>query len=196
MAQPRKVKMTEDATEFWLPSLQEIHPDFAATAERRADVESQRAAAQAELGALHADLKANLPSRQLRDSVAEMLGDVVAADERPARLGKLKTTVDDCEVASEILRRRLDQLRGPASAAVRAAIAPEFAARVGKMCQALEVVREARAAIDALLDDLEAGDVDRGSLTDFRGHFLGDRRDGHIDRFLRQAKEAGYHGGK
>jgi hypothetical protein len=125
--------------------------------------------------------------------VAELLGD--EADSAPLlrkRLAEIRNAEKDIEDAIEIVRRRLADARGAASVAVCAAVRPEYARRVKAMVAAATALSEAREEYSALVDDLVVNDVAWTSLIPMQPTFLGDRHDGHLVRYLRDAKEAGY----
>ncbi|MDR6635103.1 hypothetical protein J2X72_003915 [Phyllobacterium sp. 1468] len=108
------------------------------------------------------------------------------------RVGEIDTHLKTITNALEIIRIRLADARSKASLAVCAKVKPEYARRVKAMADALEQVQVARAQYDELRSDLDANDVSWGSLVPMTPAFLGDYRDGHIPRWLGEAKRAGY----
>jgi hypothetical protein len=96
------------------------------------------------------------------------------------------------EVAQETLRRRLLEARNGASKAVCDGVRGEYQRRLGALCKLLLEVEAARQSHDELLDDLEREDVAKSYLRPVIPHFLGDRRDGKVDYFLKEVKESGH----
>ncbi|OCP06132.1 hypothetical protein BBX50_23985 [Ensifer sp. LC11] len=86
------------------------------------------------------------------------------------------------------------QSRSTASARICDTVKAEYGRRVVKVCQALEAVAEARADFDELRDQFEREDLAWSRLVPLSPTFLGDPRDGHIPRYLKEAREAGYYG--
>jgi hypothetical protein len=68
----------------------------------------------------------------------------------------------------------------------------EYARRVKAMVAAIEALSVARAEYDKIVDDFVANDVAWTSLTPLQPTFCGDRQDGHVQRWQRAAREAGY----
>lgn len=125
--------------------------------------------------------------------IAELLGD--EADSAPMlqkQAGEIRNQLADVEAALEIVRRRLTDAKGPASTAVCQTVRPEYARRVAAVAKALEALAVARADYDDLRNQFEAEDVAWSSLIPLSLGFLGDSRDGHIPRFMREVREAGY----
>ncbi|ATU92740.1 hypothetical protein [Phyllobacterium zundukense] len=108
------------------------------------------------------------------------------------RLSEINGQFQTLTTALEILRQRIADARGKASSAVCASVRPEYGRRVAAIAKALEAVQAARNEYAGLVDDLEAENIAWTSLVPVALGFLGDRQDGHIARFLREAREAGY----
>jgi hypothetical protein len=182
------IKKIATNTQFEVPSLAAAHPGYAAAQQRLAKVETDGANALRELRKFEADLRANPATRPMRAAVAEAVGDVIEADPRPARAAELRAMVGTAEAAKEILVRRLNELRTPASRAVLEQVRAEYAARVAEFVRALNSVRAASADLDAIINPLEAHDVSWHSLGIFRIPGLRER----IDGIVKEAKEHGY----
>ena len=105
---------------------------------------------------------------------------------------ELRKHAEDLEAAIEILRRRLADRRVQASAAVRAAVKAEYGLRVAAVVDALLAANSAHLALVDLVDQLEREDVSWTALGPMQPRFLGDPRDGHVQRYVREAKELGY----
>ncbi|WP_245525732.1 hypothetical protein [Mesorhizobium sp. M00.F.Ca.ET.216.01.1.1] len=93
-----------------------------------------------------------------------------------------------------VLSARLNAAKGAASTKVREAVKPEYTRLVQAMAKAIEALKMARAEYDSLLDQFSAEDVEWTALTPMQPTFCGDRHDGHLERWLRAAREIGYHG--
>lgn len=181
------------AESFVAPTLAGSDADYAAMEVRLSELGTQSADIARQIGDLENDIRTR-PTPRIRAGVASLLAEVIDQDlhARPAKLRDLRTLADDTETAIEIVRRRLNDRRGPASLAACNAARAEYGKRVAAVVQALEAVQVARAATDSLLDDLEAEGIQSGYLPVVQPIFLGDVRDGHVPRFIREVKEAGY----
>lgn len=185
-----KPKIVEES--FRVPSLEEVDPDYRALVERRAKVANELAANARDQQSLRSDLEKNRKGPSLRSAVGELVGDVIEIDERPKQLAELRKRAHDLEEAEAILSKRIADRKGAASIAVCNAVKIEFGTRVKALAQALEVAHAARRHFEDLLLELEANDVAWTRLGVVRQPWMGDIRDGHIQRFIREAKEHGY----
>ncbi|BBD37538.1 hypothetical protein Amn_24180 [Aminobacter sp. Y103A] len=188
------LKKSVPATEpFRIPTLAEADADYAAMEAKLAELNAQLAATKAEDRSLERDILAR-PAPGIRSGVAELLGDAVdiSLHGRPARLQDLRRKASDIEAAIEIIRRRMADRRSIASVAACKAVRDEYGRRVRAIITALEAVAAARADAEQILDGLEREDVQYGYLPPLRPTFLGTIGDGHIDRYIRSATEAGY----
>jgi hypothetical protein len=180
--------------EFCIPSLAEASPEYAALLQKQADLY----ALQSKLNGERRDIQKQIDAAgdsgpRVSARVAELLGD--EADSAPMlqkQAGEIRNQLADVEAALEIVRRRLSEAKGPASTAVCQIVKPEYGRRVAAVAKALEAVEAARADYDDLRNQFEAEDVSWTALGPLSLGFLGDPRDSHIQRFLREAKEAGY----
>ncbi|WP_339033788.1 hypothetical protein WHZ78_18450 [Bradyrhizobium symbiodeficiens] len=180
---------------FVVPSLAESDPSYAALVAKQNELLARQSTLRDQRREVEREIAAQ-PATTLRVSanVAKLLGD--EADSEPmlkARLAEIRIASRDLEEATEIVRRRLADARGPASTAVCAVVRPEYAKRVKAMVAAVLALQAARNDYDALVDDLVANDISWTSLVPLQPTFCGDRHDGHLTRYLRAAKEAGYH---
>jgi chromosome segregation ATPase len=180
--------------EFVVPSLAEASPDYAALVQKQAELQARQSALRDQRREVERDIAAQPPTNlRVSARVAELLGD--EADTGPnlqRRLTELRSAERDVEDAIEIVRRRLADARGMASIAVCAAVRPEYAKRVKAMVAAITALQAAREGYDALVDDLVAEDVAWTSMVPMQPTFCGDRLDGHLQRYIRNAAEAGY----
>jgi hypothetical protein len=182
------------ADAFVVPSLADASPDYAALVQKQAELQARQSALRDQRREVEREIAAQPPaSIRVSARVAELLGD--EADSGPnlqRRLAEVRGAERDVEDAIEIVRRRLADARGAASVAVCTAVRPEYARRVSAMVSAVSALQEARADYDALVDELVVNDVAWTSLVPMHPTFCGDRHDGHLARYLRDAKEAGY----
>jgi hypothetical protein len=170
-----------------------MHTDYAVLCDKRAGLLVRQSAVRAEKRDVERQI-AETPAPALRRGVAELLEE--AADSTTAlraRLAELTVLERDIDAALEVLRQRLAVARTAASRAIVEAVRPEYARRVSAVAHALEAVAVARAAYDELRDQFEREDVSWGALGPASLGFLGEARDGHIERFVREAKSAGYY---
>jgi hypothetical protein len=100
--------------------------------------------------------------------------------------------ITDAETALGVIARRLAAARDVASKAACDAIRSEYQRRLSFVCESAKALEAAREEHDALLDDLEREDINMAYLRPVRAHFLGDRRDGKIGYFMKEAREAGH----
>jgi chromosome segregation ATPase len=187
--------MAKKSTEtFEVPSLESTSPEYAALVAKRSVLLERQSALRDERREVERQIKAlPAPTHRTPRRVAELLGDEPETDTMlQKRLAEIRSAEQDLEDALEIVRRRLAEARGPASVAVCAAVRPEYTRRVKAMVAAVAALREARENYESLLDDFIANDIAWTSLIPMQPTFAGDRHDGHLDRYLRAAKEAGY----
>lgn len=186
-------KSAPAAEPFRIPSLGEADADYATMEAKLAELNAQLAETKAEDRALERDMLAR-PAPAIRSGVAELLGETVDSSlhGRPAQLQEVRRKVADIETAIEIIRRRLADRRSIASVAACKAVRDEYGRRVRAIITALEAVVAARADAEQVLDGLEREDVQYGYLPPLRPTFLGSIGDGHVERYVTAAREAGY----
>jgi len=184
----------KSADEFRVPALAEASPEYAALLQKQAELQARQSALRDQRREVEREIAAQPPATmRVSARVAELLGDEPdSAPNLQRRLAEVRSAEHDVEEAVEIVRRRLADARGMASVAVCTAVRPEYARRVKAMVSAVSALQDARADYDALVDDLVANDVAWTSLVPMHPTFCGDRHDGHLARYLRDAKEAGY----
>jgi hypothetical protein len=188
------MKKSAAAEPFRVPSLAEASPEYTGMLQKQVELQARQSTLRDQRRELEKQFDA-IPQSTVRVSsrVAELLGD--EPDSAPMlrkQIAEIRGAEKDVEDALEIVRRRLAEARGPASVAVCAAVRPEYARRVKAMVAAATALHAARKDYDALVDDLVANDVAWTSLVPMQPTFCGDRHDGHLARYLRDAKEAGY----
>lgn len=192
MAKPKIEETKIEEQPFRVPSLAEVDADYAALVERRTKVATELGANAREQHVLKSDLEKNPRGPTLRSAVGDLVGDVIELDERPQKLAELRKRAHDLEDAETILSKRIAERKSPASVAACNAVKPEFGARIKAFAEALEVAHKARLHFEDLLLDLEANDIQWTRLGIVRQAWLGDLRDGHVQRFIREARELGY----
>lgn len=182
------------AEPYRIPSLAEADPKLAALLQRQSDLYALQSKLNSELRDLQKQIDVvGDKGPRVSASIAELLGD--EADSGPVlrkQAADIRAKLDDVETAIEIVRRRLSDAKGPASLAVCQIVKPEYGRRVAVVAKALETLAAARADYDDLRNQFEAEDVQWTHLVPISLGFLGDPRDGHIPRFMREVKEAGY----
>lgn len=184
----------KSAEEFRVPSLESASPEYASLVRKQAELLARQSALREERREVEREIAA-LPTatHSVSTRVAELLGD--EPDSSPMlrkRLAEIRVAERDIEDATEIVRRRLADARGAASVAVCATVRPEYARRVKAMVAAVTALQAVREDYESLLDDFVANDVAWTSLIPMQPNFCGDRHDGHLDRYIRAAWEAGY----
>ncbi|WP_081158764.1 hypothetical protein [Ensifer aridi] len=186
-------KSTVTASQFRVPSLGEADQDHREIEQKIAALQSNQSATAREIAALEEDIRKR-PAPAVRAGVAALLGEVVdtALETRPTRLRELRQHARDLEEAVSELKRRLTDRRDRASAAVRAAVKDEYGRRVAAVAEALRQANAAHLELVEIIDQLEREDVSWTALGPMQPRFLGDPRDGHVQRYLREAKELGY----
>lgn len=178
-----------DAAEH-VPSLAEADPEtYGKLTDKIAELNVTLSAAYAEKRTAEKELAAH-EGPSLRVGVAALLGDdsVASRTSKVASVREARQRVADVESAITIAQQRLRDARTGAVRAVVARVRPEWTKRTKALCDALKAAQTAHTAFDELRQALDAEDVPSDHLGP-RPFFLGDARDGHISRFL---KESGY----
>lgn len=185
-------KPTATTGSFRVPSLAEVDTTYADLLQKQAELTSRQSDLEREKRAVEKEIAADT-SREVSPAIAELLGDEPGTKSlNRRRVAEIRKEIADIEQAVVVLRQRLQDARGRASAAVVAASRMEYAKRVRAMVAAIEALSVARAEYDKIVDDFVANDVAWTSLTPLQPTFCGDRQDGHVQRWLRAAREAGY----
>ncbi|UXN70585.1 hypothetical protein N8A98_05165 [Devosia neptuniae] len=186
------LKKTRSAP-YVVQSLADSNAEYGLRAGRLAELQTALSALRTEALALDRELgRTTAPA--MRPSVAALLGDEIV-DERTGkstRLLELRRTIADHEAAIELQKARVNEAKGVATIAACQAAKPEYGRRVAALAAALEAVAGARADYQQLVTAFEAEDISWTRLGVFIPNFLGTQGDGHIERFIREAKEAGY----
>ena len=182
------------AEPFRVPRLAEASSEYASLVDKRAELLTQQSTLNAERHDLLRKIE-EAPAPAMRPGVAALLGETSdSTTGLRARMSEVQRTLQDIEAALEVVRQRLAVARTGASKTICAAARAEYGRRAAAICEALQAVAVARAGYDDLRDQFDRQDVSWGSLGPLDLRFLGDARDGHVQRFIREAKEAGYHG--
>lgn len=180
--------------EFRVPCLRDVDAAYMDLERRRQILSEKKTALAREQAAIEAEIGSRAPL-PYSSSVAALLGEDADAEteNRPrARLKELKAEIRDIEIAIDVIDRRLAEQKPRANAFVLAACRPEYGRRVRALVDALQAVATARAAYDQMRNEFEANDIQWTALVPLGLGFLGDARDGHVQRIVREAKEAGY----
>lgn len=179
--------------EFHVPSLAEADTEYGALQAKLTELQADASTTARDIQDLEADMRAR-PAPSVKAGVAALLGETVDPTlvGRSSRLADLRRRAADLEAAVEIIRRRLADRRGPASVAACKSVRAEYGRRVAAIVMALDAVQEARLYAEEILHGLEREDVQLSYLPPLRPMFLGDIRDGHLQRYASEAKEAGY----
>lgn len=179
--------------QFVVPTLVESDSDYRERVERLAGLQDALTELAQERRRLEREIS-ETPAPTVRPSVAVLLGDekVDARTALLARLAEVRRSITDHETAIELQRRRVEEARGRASAIVREKVKPEYGKRVAALASALEQAHAARLSLRELVDEMEVDGCSWAALGVFEPTFLGDREDGHVHRFVREAKAAGY----
>jgi hypothetical protein len=182
-------------TTYTVPSLADASPIYASLLAKRAELEQRQRDNAAERRTLEKQI-ATSHAPAVRPEIAALLGDDPIDDVSAwrKRFRELRGEDADIEAALGVLRGRIAEEASRASRAVCATVKPEYARRVAAVCRAVETLAAARAGYEDLRGQFEAEDVAWTSLVPMSLGFLGDPRDGHLPRLLRDAKEAGYVG--
>lgn len=188
------LKKTE-AEPYRIPALGEASPEYAGLVSKQTELHNRYTELRAERSKLSGEIEAEKAAggQRVAPDVARLLGDPEdSITGLSQRLRAVATEMANIEAAQEILRRRVEEARGRASAMVCANVRSEYDRRLGVLCTLLTEVEAARQSHDELLDGLDREDVAKSYLQPVIPHFLGDRRDGKISYYLREVNEAGH----
>lgn len=181
------------AEAFRVPSLAEADAEYGAMEAKLAELNTEAASTSRDIRMLEADMLAR-PAPAISAGVAALLGTAVDPDltERPAKLLALRKRAADIDEAQAIIRQQMTGRRSIASMAACKAVKAEYGRRVAALVSALDAAHSARLHAEELIGNLERNDVQLGYLPPLRPTFLGDLRDGHVQRFAKEARENGY----
>lgn len=178
---------------YVVQSLADSNAEYGVRARRLAELQVALSGLRSEAVALEREL-GRTPAPVVRPSVAALLGDEVV-DERSgkaSRLADIRRAIADHEAAVQLQTARANEARGVATLAACEAAKPEYARRVAALAAALQTVAVARGEYQALINAFEAEDLSWTRLGVFVPNFLGPLGDGHIERFVKEAKGYGY----
>lgn len=179
---------------FTVPSLADVDPAYSDLLKKQRELLDEQSKRNSELREIESAILADT-SPEVNPAVAALLGDEPdskAMNRQRAR--EIRGQLSAIAAALDVLRQRIAVARSRASQAVVASVRPEYARRVKAMVSAFEQVHAARVEYQALLDQFEMEDISWSSLIPMTPAFLGDIRDGRIQQFFKEAREAGYHG--
>ncbi|WP_337267109.1 hypothetical protein [Oryzifoliimicrobium ureilyticus] len=181
------------ASQIKIPTLGEADGTYAALEKKLVELNADAAETARGISELQDDIVARPPPR-VSYAVAELLGETIAQEllARGERLRELRRHSEAVEVAIGEVQKRIRERQSAASAAACTSVRAEYGRRVRALVDALETVHAARSHAEDLLDAMEREGIQIERLPAVRPHFLGDLQDGHISRFIREAREAGY----
>jgi hypothetical protein len=178
---------------YVVQSLADSNAEYGVRARRLTELQVALSTLRSEAVALERDL-GRTSAPVMRPSVAALLGDEVV-DERTGkatRLADIRRAIADHEAAVQLQTARATEAKGVATLAACEAAKPEYGRRVAALAAALQTVAAARAEYQALVNAFEAEEISWTRLGVFVPNFLGPLGDGHIERFVKEAKDAGY----
>ena len=182
------------AKAYQVPAPETLDSDLADLLARQSAMQIESGANATEMRRLEKAIAAD-KTPEVRPGVAELLGDPVSGKAgMRAELARLRGRQRDLDAAQEAIRGRLRDARSKASIAVCEHARPEYRRRVAAIVAALEALKAAREDYHLLIDAFEANDVSWTRLVPVSLGWMGDRRDGHIERFIKDAREAGHVG--
>lgn len=178
---------------YVVQSLADSNAEYGVRAGRLAELQVALSGLRSEAVALEREL-GRTPAPVIRPSVAALLGDEVVdvRTGKASRLAELRRLISDHEAAVEMQTARVNEAKGVATLAACEAARPEYGRRVAALAAALQTVAAVRAEYQALVSAFEAEDISWTRLGVFVPNFLGPLGDGHIERFVKEAKVAGY----
>ncbi|GAB4073183.1 hypothetical protein KHC28_15385 [Ancylobacter sonchi] len=182
------------AESYRVPPLTTV-PEYAALIAKRAELLDKQTATIRERRKLEQGL-ATAPVPAYRAGVASLLGeDTVAQTSVHGRLSELSQLDRDVTAALTVLDQRLREARGRASRLVCDEVRPEYGRRVAALCRAMQALDAERKSYDELRSQLEVEDIAWSTLRPMNLGWMGNAFDGgHIEVFLKNAREAGYYG--
>lgn len=180
---------------FRVPALSDLDPVYKDFENRRSLLIDKQTTNTREQRSLEEKL-ATRPPAQYSQKVAELLGESSSGGETEHGLAeKLKTLraeAIDIEKALSVINQRLEEQRTNANKLVVEACRKEYGRRVAGVVHALQGVAAARSSYDELRFQLEDLDIRWSTLGPMSLGFLGEANDGHVQRVVREAREAGY----
>lgn len=177
------LKKKESADEFRVPSLSEASPEYAALLAKRDELNVRQGELRRDIREAEAKLRQvnDTPGERLSAEVAALLGDSPdAAFGMRAQISELRKRADETETAIEILERRIQAAKSPASALVVAASREEYRKRATAVLQAAAELQTARLEYLDLRWQFEAEDIQWTTLGPLTIGFLGDHTDGPL----------------
>ncbi|TIW28766.1 MAG: hypothetical protein E5V63_03910 [Mesorhizobium sp.] len=188
MASFLKKPTAAPAQPFHVPSLAECDDVYASLLAKRGELNEGLRMLIATERQLEKDIAADT-TPDVRPGVAALLGDgPTAKSANRQKLAAVRADKADHETASRAIEQRIRDAKTPAVRKAIALVRPEWDRRQRELCETLAVVQKAHRDLAMLADDVEAEDIGSSHFSQ-QPHFLGDARDGHVQRYL---KEAGY----
>ncbi|ACE92036.1 hypothetical protein RHECIAT_CH0003088 [Rhizobium etli CIAT 652] len=179
---------------FEVPSLADVDPLYRDLTNRLSLLLEKQSALRAESDAIEADL-GKQSAAPYSANVAALLGEDTGADTvsgKRQRLREIPKEERDVEIAIAVVKRRIEGQKPIANSLVLDRSRAEYGKRVADVIDALRTVKAARAAYIDLVDGFEREDIAWTSLDPMSLGFLGDPKDGQIERVTAEARRAGY----
>ncbi|QCL92898.1 hypothetical protein [Agrobacterium tumefaciens] len=179
---------------FTVPSLAEADAVYGDLERKRAELISQQSTLRVELRAIEKELGAE-KAASYSASVAALLGEGDGSDltqQKRARAIDVKKLLADLDAAISIIDRRMADQQPKANTAAVEACRAEYGKHVKRMVESFRALQLARENYENFREDMEREDLRWTRLGPMSPTFLGDYRDGHVQRFIREAKELGY----
>ena len=176
-------------TAYRVPSLAECDPDhYGALIAKRLELHSTASEARKARKDAERTL-AEDTSRDIRPSVAELLGDGPSAKARKRQVvTEARQRETDFDAALAVIEQRIRDARSTAVRKAITVVKPEFDRRLQALCEILAAADVAHKEFAEFCEELEDAEISIGHLG-ARPFFLGDRHDSKIGTFL---KEVGY----
>jgi chromosome segregation ATPase len=187
--------LKKTAEQFRVPALEDVSEEYASLRAKQHELQHRENELHDEDRKIRRAIEEDRSrAPRISSRAAALLGDNVESSPMyRQRLGEIRSELSAIAEALPELRRRLGVAKSDASTIVCAKVKPEYARRVKAMAAAVEALVDARANYDEMVDQFVANDVAWTSLVPLQPNFCGDRFDGHLQRWLKSAREAGYH---
>ncbi|MBP1848495.1 hypothetical protein J2046_006791 [Rhizobium petrolearium] len=188
------MKKQTTTAEFIVPSLTDVDATFKDLMSRRGLLLDKQRSLNAERSTIEREIGAQTGPGYTA-SVAALLGEGDGTDpliSKRNRITEIRKELSDVDTAISIVDRRISEQKPRANTAAVEACREEYGRRVRAVVDSLLEVKAARAAYDDLRYQFESHDIQWTSLIPMYLNFLGDARDGNIDRVVNEMKGAGY----
>lgn len=184
------LKKTAAPAPFRVPTLAEADPDnYGSLLQKRTELHSTLGEKRQRARILEKEIAADT-SPAIRPGVAALLGDGPSTKSvRAAELKTINTEISDLEAAVTVVEQRIRDAKTPAVRCAIALVRPEWNRRRENMLAAMKALHSAYDEFNSLCLDLQAEDISTDHFGP-RPFFLGDPKDGHLARFIRDVSDA------